>query len=355
MFLKKTVVLSGKGQNKEKAVLTLEKSEDEYKGTVKLYNFSSNPEGILTLGFLPENGKVTKCGLTPKGSMLYNFNILENISLNSFSCALIQIEKGKAVPILVGSYNESMTQTVENRLAFSSELLQEKSNIRNVETALDENEIYLENQEEIDKEIDEEIKKTDVCFSCTNCPYRKAFYDAENNKVASPCEKKPVAIKFEDKSFNSEIKKNEQSKMLTTENLTGKSKENSLNNTLNNALKFEVPKEEKDFYQQIQEELEELFETYPREELLEKIVPFSKWVRVGLDNEDEHYVVGTINENDKLKYVCYGIPGIYSGKPPKQIEKFAQWLPVDVAKPNEFGYWMTYQEASSGESIRIII
>lgn len=368
MFFKKTIVLSGKGGKGEKAVLNIEKTEEGFAGNLKLYQFSEEPSGILSLGFLPENGKVTKCGLTKSGFMNYCFALNEKMDLNVFSCALIQIDKGQAMPILLGTHNQAKQQTLEEKLAFSSELIAEQPTMQQAKEALDTHNIHLEDQEEIEKQIDCEMKHGENASPCVSCPYRKTFFES-NSEVKSEkvdanindveAKNETEQIHFEKPVKNANIKQNpayakpqnsKPNQALHAYSVLEKAEEQQ-----EEMAKPNLVAQDNGFYAQIQEELSELFSAYPRETVLEKIVPESKWVRVNLDNEDEHYVVGTIEENGQLKYICYGIPGIYSGKPPKQIEKYAQWLPLDIAKPNEVGYWMTYQEAQSGESIRIVI
>ena len=88
------------------------------------------------------------------------------------------------------------------------------------------------------------------------------------------------------------------------------------------------------------------------EELLEQIIPFSKWVKIENEDGDNYYVLGLIYENDQVKYICYGVPGMYSENPPEELKGYAEWLPIDSTKEKEFGYWITYQDAQSGENVK---
>lgn len=367
MFFKKTVVLTGKGNLNEKAVLTIEKVEEGYAGSLKLYHFSDEPNGILSLGILPEQGKVHKCGLTKKSAMNYSFLLQEELPLQTFSCALIQLSQGKALPLLIGTHNQANAETLEERLAFSAGLLHENPNMQRAQEVLDGCNIQLENAQEIEKEIDQAMQAEDTPSPCLACPYRKCFFDSD--ALAPPeLKQEQQAKSTQQQAQIKPVQKQSQVLVSNAQNASpkqGKPSQAQAQTTMATSpvvqmrpsTSTEQPEQQKDetFYAQIKAELAELFASYPRETVLERIVPDSKWVRVNLDNEDEHYVVGTIDEDGKLKYICYGIPGIFSGKPPKQIERYAQWLPLDASKPNDYGYWMTYQEASSGESIRIVI
>ena len=105
------------------------------------------------------------------------------------------------------------------------------------------------------------------------------------------------------------------------------------------------------FYDEIKEQIDTLFNKYPEEEILKELIPESKWIKVDYENNGEHYVVGLMYEDGKVKYVCYGVPGVYGMEPPKELKGFCQWLPIDALKENGFGYWITYQDADSGENV----
>jgi len=109
------------------------------------------------------------------------------------------------------------------------------------------------------------------------------------------------------------------------------------------------------FYNKLKGQIDRLFENNPEEEYLEKIIPNSKWVKVEYEADGDYYVVGLVYENDTLSYLCYGIPGVYQKSPPKEIAGYPVWLPLDSDKKEGFGYWIAYQNADTGESIKAII
>ena len=102
------------------------------------------------------------------------------------------------------------------------------------------------------------------------------------------------------------------------------------------------------FYDEVKKQISELFTNYPEEEFLTQIIPHSKWVRVDYEKNGHYYVVGLIYEEGTLRYICYGLPGLHSETPPKEMETYSQWLPLDKDKPTEFGYWISYQDADMG-------
>ena len=100
----------------------------------------------------------------------------------------------------------------------------------------------------------------------------------------------------------------------------------------------------------ISEQIDELFENNPREEVLEKIIPKSKWVKVVFEENQKTYVVGLIYDLGVLKYVSYGVPGTIDNNPLTNLEDYSQWLPIDENN----GYWIMFQDAQTGESVKYL-
>ena len=104
----------------------------------------------------------------------------------------------------------------------------------------------------------------------------------------------------------------------------------------------------------ISSQLDELFTRYPREKNLEKLIENSEWVKIDSDTIDKFYVVGIIkDDNDVVKYICYGVPGNYYTEPPQEMRGYSQWLPTDTRDPYNNGYWVMYQDSENGENILI--
>ncbi len=287
-MLKKTLVLSSVDGGNEKAVISLEKNNGDTMGQVKLYNFHDEPNGILTLG-LKESDRVVKIGLTRVGNFKYTFSTPLPLELSEFSCAVVNIYKGEAKPLLHGCTQN--TKLSDEFLAQAVMDMQDITTLDGCEKVLDDNHIELEDQEEIDAEIDKEISSCGD--KCTTCKYRYAFFSDE-----------------------------------------------------------ESPHKTESFYDSISEDISNLFSTHSEEEFLSQIIPFSKWVKIENDDDDNYYVLGLIYENDQVKYICYGVPGLYTDAPPKELREYAEWLPLDSTKENEYGYWITYQDAETGENVK---
>ena len=97
----------------------------------------------------------------------------------------------------------------------------------------------------------------------------------------------------------------------------------------------------------------DIYFTNLEREILKQIIPNSKWVKIDYEEKGEYYVVGLLYENNKIKYVCYGVPSTHSEEPPTELKGFAGWLPIDASKEQGFGYWITYQDAESGETVKL--
>ncbi len=294
MIYKKSAVLTSVCGGKEKAVVTLECDGGETIGNVRLYNFDKEPDGVLSLGFLSE-GNVLKAGLVRENNAFYTFKMAGQKNLNAFSCALVNFAQGEAKPLLMGA--SGGVSKNEEKLCNSLCIFDQKTSVESVTSVLNENEIYLEEQEEIDRLIECEINE-DCESKCADCKYRDAFFKLEDDMTPAP-EPQPT------------------------------------------------------FYDDIKEQIDTLFEKYPEEEILKQIIPDSKWVKIDYEEKGEYYVVGLLYEDGKIKYVCYGVPSIYSNEPPEDIKGFSQWLPVDSERENGFGYWITYQDAKTGENVKL--
>ena len=304
---KRSIVLSDiNGNSSVKAVLTLERKEDDIEGMIRFYNLPYEFEGLLTLGFYVEN-KVIKSGLTKKSNSLYTFFLSEDFIEKNFSCAVIIFKEAEAKPLLYGSTNGRQEEVYANII----NELSTNSNVENVEKVLDKYGLYYdeEEQKEIDAKIDECMEEN----KCSKCVYKEQFF----SKVQS--EEK---LKNDDATEETE----------------------------------EIQAEEKDnFYFKLKPQIDKLFENNPIEKNLEEMIPSSKWVKVEYEDDGDFYVFGLLYEGDVIKYVCYGVPAIFEEEPPKELSGYPIFLPLDKNNQKGFGYWLTYQDAETGEPIKAVI
>ncbi len=182
-----------------------------------------------------------------------------------------------------------------------------------------------------DKPTDnQEKRKADVDEAVANIDNTKANID--NTKDNKTMEKE---LKAEQVIVEEVIKKESKEKKFP---LQGRPTANNFTKDANN------------FYFSVKDRLDELFIMYPREEVLEKIIPSSKWVKINYDTDD-YYVAGVLLEDDKnVTHIAYGVPGFEGKEPPKETACICDWLPLKNMEKYQ-GYWLIFQNAKSGEII----
>ena len=112
---------------------------------------------------------------------------------------------------------------------------------------------------------------------------------------------------------------------------------------------FAQCQKEPEYYSSIKDKLLPLFEKYPPISALTAIIPCSSWVKIPY-GESKHYAVGTVKENNVVKYLCYGVPGVYGVKP-KGFESYSYFIPLSLFDLLGDGYWCVFQEAESGKRV----
>lgn len=106
-----------------------------------------------------------------------------------------------------------------------------------------------------------------------------------------------------------------------------------------------------DFYKRVSGEIQNLFDTYPRENALEEIIENSRWIKISY-GDNKYYVFGIINTEGSPRYICYGVPAEQSYSPPESMKGLASFVPAS-ADDSERGYWVMYQDAATGASLKI--
>lgn len=298
MVYKKNVILTSLHGDDRKALLALECNGYTTSGKLRLYNFNDQPKGIVTLGVY-HNSKVTKAGMIYLGGMVYSLNLDMNELPADFSCCMLNFVGGEAKPILYSS------SALRDKLDEAFVNLTEAKDVEDVEEILDEHGIDYDDQlkNEIDEEIDKNISCTQSCGQdCETCKY-KLFYQQNYRE-------------------DEEV--------------------------------IEEDKEEENFYHDMKPHLDKIFAEGEEEEYLQALISNSKWTKVKL-GKGEYYVVGIIREDDEIKYICYGVPGVFQEFPPKELSGYPVWFPLDENNPKGFGYWLSYQDAKSGDSIKAVV
>ena len=118
-----------------------------------------------------------------------------------------------------------------------------------------------------------------------------------------------------------------------------------------NSYKKETFNEQNPYYRKAKRELDDIFLRFPKEENLPKIFPCSKWAKIYYE-KDKFYVVGVICEDDKEKYLCYGVQGEYSEHAPKALKGYCCFIPLSIFDLRGKGYWMMFQDAITGDCVK---
>ncbi len=106
-----------------------------------------------------------------------------------------------------------------------------------------------------------------------------------------------------------------------------------------------------DFFGRMKDEIEKVLSSYPSERALEETVEDSRWVRINYGG-DKFYVLGVIYGGGKPRYICYGVPSTDSRRPPESLSNLASYIPSSPENA-EGGYWVMYQDAATGASVKI--
>ena len=106
-----------------------------------------------------------------------------------------------------------------------------------------------------------------------------------------------------------------------------------------------------EFYNKMKDEIEGLLSAYPEESSLCALIEGSKWVKINY-GDDKYYVFGVIYSGGNPQYLCYGVPAEGEANPPESMVGLASFLPAN-ADGSGGGYWVMYQDADTGASIKI--
>ncbi len=305
MFKKNIILIPAdyNGVSNQKGVLSLNYESDKVVGSLRCFNVKPTDEEYSIGVQIGDNVFKTKATAKELGNLKIQINGNAN-NTSKVSVAIVSL-KGKSYETLLWGSTET-TKAIRQHAVIQS--LLEKTNILEMQEQLkqstfdqleqmpleeQQNEIF--EQQLLDDYIDKEIKRTEV--------------KAESEPNFSSHEK--VRMVGDDSKTKS------------------------------------------GFYSKIENQIKQIFESNEPDRVLENIIPDSKFCKVM--QGDDFYVFGVIYENGKEKCICYGIPSEYSLVPPKEVEGFSQWLPIDADNYAGKGYWMTYQDAVTGENIAVEI
>lgn len=330
MFYKRTLILNDINNlsSGKKGVITLENFSQGVKGQLKLYNFKEYPKNVA-IG-LSSGQDVIKVPLHIKDNTV-DFVVKKDINLQEkISCGLVDIQEATNPKIVVGgtsNYLNDWADKVEQAF-YDAQILSRE-------------EIYDSSDKEVEQEITTVLRQDrefEDCSKCEKCKYKKAFFEKEN---------------LLEKSNN--VKNIEQilSTATMAENAENSGEKTGENQDENIQEEKNFVDEDIDFYNQIKDQIDDLFSKHKPEDNLQAIIPNSKWVKVEYQDMPGYYVMGIIYNDNIPEFIGYGLPAQNNENPPKDLAEYAQWLPV-LQEGENTGYWIVYQSASNGESIKVV-
>lgn len=291
--IKRNIVLSNKSNHKgSMALITLERKGSHINGNIKTYNIAHKQ---VVLGISCNNKEVFKNSIDLDKT--HSFVISPSFNLESkISSVLVSQDNNVVTPLVWGS---------EDNNNYKQQFVDALSNSYINNTSSSATHTVTSNKKDTSKDLDK-------LFDIEPESELEAIIEQEMSKDNKPLEMSEETIK----------------------------------------LKASL-KEGQIFYDLVSEQIQDLFSKYPSVQELEELIPNSKWVKVDYENNGDDYVLGLIYEDAAIKYICYGVPGEYSQEPPKNIESYSQWLPLNPKEPQLGGYWVMYQDALNGDNIEI--
>lgn len=305
MFKKNIVLIPAdyNGVSNQKGVLSLSFESGKVVGNLRCFNVKPTDEEYSIGVQIGDNVFKTKATAKELGSLKIQINGNAN-NTSKVSVAIVSLKGNSYETLLWGS--TEITNTIKEHAIIQSLLektsileMQEQNKTENHDNlpqfSIEEKQNEIFEQQLLDDYIDKEIKRTEVTAESEH-----EISKAENLSMLGDSKNKPTA-----------------------------------------------------FFSKIENQIEQIFESNEPDRVLENLIPDSKFCKVM--QGDDYYVFGIIYENGKEKCICYGIPSDYSLVPPKEVEGFSQWLPIDADNYAGRGYWMTYQDAVTGENIAVEI
>ncbi|MCM1043034.1 MAG: hypothetical protein NC350_02355 [Corallococcus sp.] len=94
------------------------------------------------------------------------------------------------------------------------------------------------------------------------------------------------------------------------------------------------------YYQSVKSEINKLFTQFPPYFPLINKYKGSFFVRIDFPSSDKFFVLGLLEKDGEVKYICYGLPGDKEGFSDKDFT---------YVDNSPCGFWMLYQDADTGQ------
>lgn len=257
--------------------------------------------------------------------------------------------------------NEWQAAPTTNEVVFNSQNYQDNFSKNQCENSCDNVCSNCPNfdQNDIENVVDDEIVKYELIENfdepdspqCQHCKYKNVFYQEKNLDEAK-----------EQLAKIAQMQANEQNMQYTAQNEQDNYhilQDNAQNDSFSiNDINLDDEKNEEDlpntdpyYYGLIKAQYDDMFSKYPTFSPLSNIIENSKWIEV--EGVDDPYIMGIIYDDDKPKYLCYGVVQQKKQSPPVEIAGSSQWVPFDITNEFGSGVWIMYQSADNGETIKV--
>lgn len=413
----KTLILSSQNKfltNSPRAILTIISGKNST-GKIRLYNLDKLNEKVK-LGVFYNDKVLTSSLQKVDDHYEFYLDENLNMNLDVY-CALVDTGNNNEVVLCGGSYSglyftdeapvsplayidEEFDDEIDNAIKKFDSIDDTDNSFDNSTTTDTLNTInnILDNNRDSDNQIEknefcnnQSNSKDNHCGDCNNCQYKDYFYssneeqqsykDNSSDKCGQNQESKQEKNNaFENLGNSSDIPKNNTSlntnsknadnscfenincKLSTPQNSEKLNKndinttacENQTNNICEQTDNAKTNMAEgEQFLASIIDQLEEMFKEYPLNETLMNIIPNSKIIKVEDSIDNSSYIVGTMYDDDQIKYLIYGVPALNNTAPPKELGADYQWLPLDAEDPLSDGYYLVYTDISTGKTVPI--
>lgn len=301
----KTIILS-QNENKGRGILTLFQENDLLQCRIRLYNIEKLSR-YCKIGVY-HNNEVYSANLLERNGV-YESSIVGDFDIDKdFYTAIIDTLNNNQVILSGGTYAGYFFND-------NSVFEKEQNSFKNIEKENPNTNLFTYTEEvasthNFDKTNFDEC--ADSCDKCANCKYKEYFYN--------------------------------QNIIQDNVNTSNKIVQHTQNNN-----EIETPKEpenenKKSVIQAIIPQFKYVFENYEQDEILNALIPNSKFVKISENNEQ--YSIGAIYENDEMKFICYAVMCNYNTPAPAELGEHYQWLPLDKEDPLSEGYYIVFQDAT---------
>lgn len=320
-FRKNVVLLPAEynGVNNQKGILTLNFDDNKLNCNLKCFNIKNTKEEFLVGIVINDQIFKTKVKADALNNLVYAVPCKVK-QTDKISCLILSLTSNDYEVLLWGStettnaWQKTSISKIENDLENSGFIANQNYTFNRFEDKGSQNLSQAESA--VNQTLNNDISKEDNT------------YEIEQQEIEN----------YIDKIYN--LSNSEETIKEIDENYESKNNITSENDFQSNI-----------FYKRVEKQVNNLFVINEPDEILQDILPNGKFCKVKM--EDGYYVFGVIYDDSNPQYICYGIPCQYKTNPPQELEGFCQWLPLDVNNQEGKGYWISYQDAKSGENIKV--